>query len=151
MSGRIIDQPHAQTVTVTGRNPSGSLQEMTVDSTGALILSPVSGGGTVGTASLNSSSSSAVSLIAAGAAGIFNDIISLTITNESSTATIVSLSDNGAAGNVYKFAIAANGGLVFNPAIPLPQGTAAAAWNVKNSAAVALDFVVIYLPSTVAV
>ena len=78
-------------------------------------------GTTIGTASLSSSSASAVSLIAAGATGIFNNIASLTITNESSTATIVTLSDNGSGGNTYKFAIAANGGISYNPAIPLPQ------------------------------
>lgn len=99
----------------------------------------------IGTAILsNNSSSSAVSFIAAGAAGVFNDIITLVITNRSSTATVVSLSDNGAAGNIYTFAISANGGIVINFPTPIPQGTAAAAWNVLNSAAVALDYITTY-------
>ena len=119
------------------------------DPTGAVI--PGAQNGVVGTAALSSSSASATQLIAAGAAGLFNDIASLTITNESGTATVVTLSDNGSGGNTYKFAIAANGGISYNPAIPLPQGTAAAAWDVLNSAGVALDYVVIYIPSAVAV
>lgn len=98
----------------------------------------------VGTAQLNSSSASAVSFISAGGSGVFNDIITLVITNESSTATVVTLSDNGSGGNAYKFAIAANGGIVINFPTPLPQGTSAAAWDVLNSAAVACDYVAVY-------
>lgn len=98
----------------------------------------------VGTATLNSSSNSATSFIAAGGSGVFNDIISLIITNESSTATIVSLSDNGSGGTVYKFALAANGGIVINFPTPLPQGTSNAAWNVLNSASVACDYVAVF-------
>lgn len=99
----------------------------------------------VGTASLSSSSGTAVSFIGAGAANVFNDITTLVITNESSTATIVTLSDNGSGGNTYKFAIAANGGIVINFPTPLPQGTSAAAWDVLNSAAVALDYFAIFV------
>lgn len=98
----------------------------------------------IGTVMLNSASSSAVSFITAGGSGVFNDIISLVITNESSTATIISLSDNGSGGTVYKFAIAANGGIVINFPTPLPQGTSNAAWDVLNSAAVACDYVAVF-------
>jgi hypothetical protein len=98
----------------------------------------------IGTAALHSASSSAVSFISAGSSGVFNDIISLIITNESSTATIVTLSDNGSGGNTYLFAIAANGGIVINFPTPLPQGTSAVAWDVLNSAAVALDYIAVY-------
>ncbi len=98
----------------------------------------------IGTSMLNSNSSSAVSFITAGGSGVFNDIISLIITNESSTATIVSLSDNGSGGTVYKFALAANGGIVINFPTPLPQGTSNAAWDVLNSAAVACDYIAVF-------
>jgi len=98
----------------------------------------------IATAILNSNSSTTVSFIGAGAAGVFNDIITLIITNESSTATIATLTDNGSGGNTYKFALAGNGGIVINFPTPLPQGTAAAAWQVLNSAGVALDWVAVY-------
>jgi len=98
----------------------------------------------IGTASLDSSSGSSVSFITAGASGVFNDIISLIMTNDSSTATIVTLTDNGAGGNSYKFAIAANGGAVMNFPTPLPQGTAAAAWQILNSAAISMHYVAIF-------
>lgn len=95
----------------------------------------------VGTAALSSASGSLTTLIA-GVAGKLNDIVSLTITNESTTATVVSLTDGT---NTYKFAIAANGGITFNPPIPLPAQTAGANWQVLNSAAVALDYIALYI------
>jgi len=99
----------------------------------------------IGIVTLDSASSSTVSFITAGAANVFNDISSLVITNETATATIVSLSDNGAAGNIYKFGIAGNGGIAIDYNPPLPQGTAAAAWQVLNSAAVTLHYHAVYL------
>jgi len=99
----------------------------------------------VGIASLSSSSSSAVSFISAGAAGVFNDITSLVITNTTATATIVTLSDNGAGGNTHVYALAGNGGIVINFNPPMPQGTAAAAWDVLNSAAVLCKYEAVYV------
>lgn len=96
---------------------------------------------TVGTAALSSSSGSLTTLIA-GVANKLNDIVSLTITNESTTATVVTLSDGT---NTYKFAIAANGGIVWNPPIPLPAASTGTDWKVLNSAAVALDYVALYI------
>lgn len=99
----------------------------------------------VGTATLSSSSSSAVSFIAAGGSGVFNDITSLIITNSSGTATTVTLSDNGSSGNTYLFDIAANGGISIPFPTPLPQGTANAAWDVLNSAGVALHYTAVFV------
>jgi hypothetical protein len=99
----------------------------------------------VGTAALTSASGSATSFIAAGAANVFNDIVSLVITNSTATATTVTLSDNGSGGNTYLFDLAGNGGIVMNFPTPLPQGTAAAAWDVLNSAAVSLHYTCIFI------
>jgi hypothetical protein len=71
----------------------------------------------IGTVQVNSSSSSPVTFIAAGSTGVFNDIITFVATNESATATIVSLLDGS---TTYKFALAANGGIVINFPTPLP-------------------------------
>src|SRR5207244_8438405 len=98
----------------------------------------------IDTAVLSSASNSAVQFIPAGAAGVFNDIITLIITNETDVKTVVSLSDNGAGGKVYKLAIPAGGGIAQNFPTPLPQGPSAAAWDVLNSAAVNLDYVAIF-------
>lgn len=100
----------------------------------------------IGSTGVQSTSGTASTLIAAGATGVFNDIVSLSCTNESSTATIVTISDNGSGGNTYKFNVAAvaGAGFIWNPTSPLPQGTSAAAWDILNSAAVTLDCVAIY-------
>ena len=67
------------------------------------------------------------------------------ITNETSTATIVTLTDAGAAGTVYKFSLAANGGISTNFNPPLPQGTGATSWNVLSSAGATCDFVAVWI------
>lgn len=86
---------------------------------------------------LNSASSSLVTFIAAQGSGLYADITSLIITNESATATVVSLSDGT---TVRKYALAANGGMVapFNP--PKKAASSNTAWQVSNSAAVTLDY-----------
>lgn len=116
------------------------------DKFGRLVVVPNTVRDLVGSTGVQSTSATASTLIAAGAAGVFNDIISLTCTNESGTATIITISDNGTGGNLYKFNIPATAGAGFtaNFPTPLPQGTAAALWDILNSAAVTLDCVVIY-------
>lgn len=85
---------------------------------------------------LQTTDASSHTLIAA-AASTFADISLLVITNETATATVVSLGDGTA---TYKYAIASNGGAVvpFNP--PLPATSANTAWTVTSSAVVTLDF-----------
>lgn len=96
----------------------------------------------VGTVSYQSTSGTPATLLASGGTGVYTDIISLTMTNENaSTATIVSLSDQSV---TYKFALAAAGGLVFNPATPLPATSTATVWQISNSGAVNVDCVLIY-------
>jgi len=89
---------------------------------------------------------SATSLIAAGGTGVFNDITSLTITNRSTTAVTLTLTDNGAGGNsrTYNLNGAQGAGFVenFNP--PLPQGTSAAAWDILESTSAAIDVNVVF-------
>lgn len=89
----------------------------------------------------NNSSASGVSFIGAGAAGVFNDIITLVLTNRSSTATVVSLTDGTA---TYTFALAGNGGVVVNFPTPLPATSSATAWTIGNSATVACDYIAVY-------
>lgn len=119
----------------------GQMVGAMADKAGRQVVVPNAVRDLVGTQQLNSSSSSLVSFIAAGATGVFNDIITFVATNESSTATIVSLSDGTL---TYKFALAANGGIVINYNTPIPAASSATAWQVLNSAAVAVDFHAVY-------
>ena len=103
-------------------------------------------GGTVrdliGTASVQTTDTSAHNLIASGGGSVKTDITFLSITNETATATVVSLSDGT---TTYKFAIPASGGGPINLGRnALPATSAATAWTVTSSATVTLDFVAIY-------
>lgn len=95
----------------------------------------------VGCASVQTTDQSSHNLLASGGTGVFTDLISLAITNETATATVVSLSDGTI---TYKFAIAANGGIVNQWNATLPASSSATAWTVTSSATVTLDFVVTY-------
>lgn len=87
-------------------------------------------------------STSNTPFITAGASGVFNDIISLVITNSSATATLVTLTDDGASGNSYIVSIAANGGIVMNFPTPIPQGTAAANWDATCGTSVSSIYII---------
>lgn len=101
-----------------------------------------------GSVSVQSTASSPATLIAAGATGIFNDIITLVLTNEG-TATIVSISDGTV---TYKFSLgavaSANANLVINFATPLQATSSATAWTISNSAAQNVDVVATYVKTS---
>ena len=94
----------------------------------------------VGTAVLTATSTSPTTLIST-VASTYTDIISLTMTNESSSATVVSLSDGT---TTYKFALAANGGITFNPTTPLPATSVNTAWTIAITGTVSVDCIAIY-------
>ena len=79
--------------------------------------------------------------VTAGAAGVFNDITHLSITNGSATATIVTLKDATAGTTRGIWNISAGGGVVipFNP--PLAQATAANNWTITCGTSVASVYV----------
>ena len=95
----------------------------------------------LGTASVQSTSASPATLIAA-IASTFNDIIDLVLTNESATPTIISISDGT---TTYKFALAGNGGISKSYVTPLPATSVNTAWTISNSAAVNVDAVMLYV------
>jgi hypothetical protein len=120
----------------------GQIVAQMADKAGRIVTAPNAPRDLVGTSVLsNNSSASGASLIGAGSTGVFNDIITLVITNRSSTATVVSLTDGT---NTYTFAIAGNGGLVCNFSTPLPAASSATAWTIGNSATVACDYMTVY-------
>jgi hypothetical protein len=95
----------------------------------------------IGHQSVQTTDTSAHDLVTAGATGIFNDLIFLSITNETATATVVSLSDGT---TTYKFAIPSSGGGPINFGGILTAASTATAWTVTSSATVTLDFVAIF-------
>jgi hypothetical protein len=90
--------------------------------------------------SVQTTDNSLHTLIAAAGSGIRVNITGLIITNESGTATVISLGDGTV---TYKIALAANGGIACM--IPLIASNPNVAWTVTSSAVVTLDFIVNYL------
>ncbi len=87
------------------------------------------------------SSSSETTVVTAGAAGVFNDIVSIVLTNQTATACVATIKDSTGGTTRMKVALAANGGAVITPSVPIPQLAAAANnWTVTlSSAAVTVD------------
>jgi len=74
-------------------------------------------------------------VLAAGSAGVFNDLTKIVITNSSATATVVDILSGAAV--VMSLALAANGGAVIDlSGAPLAQPVSATAWNVRSNTAV---------------
>ncbi len=73
---------------------------------------------------------------------VYNDILGIVLTNETATATVVSISDGTA---TYKFALAANGGGVFQFPYFLPATSLDTNWTISNSASSTVDAVVTYV------
>lgn len=82
-------------------------------------------------------STTQTTLISAGAAGVFHDVVKLVFTNSSSTATRVAVKDATSGTTRIEVALAANGGAVIDfGSVPLTQATAANNWTVTLSGAV---------------
>ena len=75
-------------------------------------------------------------ILSAGAAGVFNDITALHITNTSATAVRVDLRDATGGSVVDSYGIAANGGAIIPLLVPMKQTTAANNWTAQLSGAV---------------
>jgi hypothetical protein len=92
------------------------------------------------------SSASETTIVTAGAAGVFNDIVGFQITNQTATACTITIKDSTAGTTRKVYDLAASGGIVvpFNP--PLPQSGAAANWTgTCSSAAVTIHYNVDYI------
>ena len=125
-------------VAVVGTNPTknttGQRSGIATDAIGRLIPSNsaertlTSFGSTTIT-----NSAAATTIIAAGAAGIFNDITYLSITNGSTTACTATLISNGVTYGVWN--ISGGGGFCTSFTTPIAQLTAANTWTITLSVA----------------
>lgn len=94
----------------------------------------------IGTASVQNTGASGTLIGQIGST--YCDIIQLILTNETATATVVSISDGT---TTYKFALAANGGASIAFPTPLPAASANHIWQISNSASATVDCVAIYV------
>jgi len=123
----------------------GAIVTAMADKAGRQIVTIAAPRDLIGTASLNSSSSTSVTFIPAGAAGVFNDISDLVLGNTAAGTAVVTLSDSGAGGNVYAFTIQGHTTLSINFSVPIPQGTSAATWNVFSTPGVAMEYFALFV------
>ena len=143
---------HAATPpTLTDGNQSPFL----VDSTGNLLVNVAANSYPPATVTLGkqhtqiANSTSTTTIVTAGTSGIYNDILKLIITNASSTAVTVEVSDGTVA---FYYNLAANGGVVdaYPYPFPLQATSAATAWTATLSVnTVTVDFNVQFVETTV--
>lgn len=89
-------------------------------------------------------------IITAGGAGVFNDLLTLIVTTAAATAGTLTIRDVTAAGtpfiiNYPNAALAPADPLVILLPVPMQQGTAASAWTITNSQAVAINVTAQYV------
>lgn len=116
--------------TVWGMADKAGRQSVVLNAPRDLITQP-------GSDAVLTASGTLVLLLQSGGTGVFNDIISLNITNGGSGATRVDILTSG---TIYRsFQIAANGGGVFNFTTPMTQPQANSAWQATLDTAVNRD------------
>jgi len=81
-----------------------------------------------------------VTLLATGGAGVFHDLLLLTLSNLSATKVTAIIRDTTAGGAVFEFSLAADGGgAIVSLATPMPQAAANTNWTLELSAALAVE------------
>lgn len=131
-------------IAVVGTNPTkattGQRTGMATDAIGRFIPSNTQERTLTGfqtTTIVNSSA--ATTIITAGAAGVFNDITHLSITNGTATACTATLISNGVTIGVW--ALGASGGISLQFPTPLAQLTAAQSWTITLSVATVTAYI----------
>ncbi len=115
---------------------TGQAVALQVDSQGNLLVNTEGSGAaaTIGSQTTQiTSSSSETTIVSAGAAGIYNDILGFQITNQSATAVTVTIKDSTSGTTRKVYDLAANGGIVVHFDPPLPQSGANANWTATLS------------------
>jgi hypothetical protein len=117
---------------------TGQRTAVLVDTMGRVIIAPQLRQGVLFTSTTITSSTTATTIIAA-AASTYNDLTQLTITNGSTTATVVTISDGTNTLGLYN--IPAGGGIVLPFPTPVSQTTANTAWTATCGTSVASIYV----------
>lgn len=107
-----------------------------VDGAGRVVTTSAPRGQTAHATTTISASTSETTVLAAGAASVFHDIVCVLIANTSATAVRVDFKD--ATSGTIRFSVYAPAGqqVGFIPAVPVEQATAAANWTATSSASV---------------
>lgn len=104
----------------------GQVVALMADVLGKLVTTPYAPRALTGAVAVSATDNSSHTLIGAGASGVYNDILSLTITNTSATTTYVTISD-GTASYVYAAVTTDTRGQTFT--LPRKATSTATAWT----------------------
>mgnify|MGYP001588053791 FL=1 len=118
---------------------------LTADTAGRLITQPFGPRGIIRTGYWQFSTASEVALIGSAGAGVFSDLLHLSISNSSTQTNgipIVTIRDAIGGATRYAYAVAtAGGGVILNFPYPVPQTTAANSWTAHPNLAQATIYV----------
>jgi hypothetical protein len=139
-SGNPVETAVVAATALPAATTAGDLVEPMADKFGRVVVLPQGPRDIIGTASVQNTGVSGTLIGQIGST--YTDITNLVLTNESASATVVSVSDGT---TTYKFALAANGGGVFPFSPPLPATSTNTNWTISNSASATVDVVVTYV------
>ena len=100
------------------------------DKVGRQLVWPFQVRDLIATASASLSTGTETTLLAAGAAGVFHDLLEITASNNSTVAQVVSIRDATTAGVVRTITAEPNKSVSMTFPVPVIQNTAAAIWTV---------------------
>lgn len=120
----------------------GDVTRLHCDDLGRLVTTPFVPRDRITHARVVLSTTTETTLIAAGGAGVFRDVVFLSVTNESATKVRLDLRDSTAGTIRFSLALAADGGGGVIPLpVPLTQATANNVWTIQLSSAVTSVYV----------
>lgn len=111
----------------------GNELDIAYDDLGRQITMPYQVRDLVATAAADTATLAEVTLLAAGAAGVFNDLVELTCANQSGAAVTLSLRDSTGGTAIRTLVLPATATQSFRFPVPIPQNTAATIWTIQNA------------------
>jgi hypothetical protein len=115
---------------------TGNRGDLFIDDQHSLVVTGAMRAWVVTQTTTITASTSETTIVTAGAAGVFNDLQTLILTNSSATATSVTIKDATAGTTRMIIDLAANGGAVINLPVRHPQAVAANNWTATSSASI---------------
>ena len=129
---------------------TGDAVRIMCDDQGRVVTSPHSVRDLVGiTHTALSATTSETTVVAAGGAGVFRDIVGITVHNGGAALNQVTIRPSTAGTAMFIFQLAADGGgTVFTPPVPIPQTTANNVWSAQCSVSGDVDITMLYIDRT---
>lgn len=132
----VLDGGEARTTLPTAVGDGDAVRRM-MDDLGRSVITPHVPRDLITHNTITLSSTAETTLIAAGGAGIFRDLVLLMVSNTSGTKVRIDIRDDTGGTIRWSFEVAADGGgAVIKFPVPLTQGTANNNWTAQLSAAV---------------